>query len=109
MVFPSERIFELDFWTRGSLGEVPPANSSIGYQDFEVACVERGDKHRWFTDFYVTFFYQGKFYQVMYMEPASESQDGQDRWEFERTKEVDLPEVFRHSKTVEVVTYEEQP
>ena len=77
MVFPSENIFELDFWTHVT-GEVK-RKTDEPLKDYEVVCVERGDKHRWSTDFYVTFHYQGKFYQVLYMEPASESQDGQDR------------------------------
>lgn len=106
MVFQCENIFKLNFWTIDPLGEIT-RNTAKPLNDYEVVCVERGDKNRWSTDFYVTFHYQGKFYQALYMEPASESQDGQDRWEFEWAKEVDLPEVFRHSKMVEVVTYEE--
>lgn len=42
---------------------------------------ERGDKHRWYTVCDVVFKADdGLTYMVHYLEPATEMQDGQDRW-----------------------------
>ena len=42
---------------------------------------KRGDKHRWYTICEVVFKAKdGNYYMVDYMEPASEMQEGQDRW-----------------------------
>ena len=43
------------------------------------------DKHRWYNSFYVIFrdTVNDKLYSVYYMEPASEMQEDQDRWNVE--------------------------
>ncbi len=57
------------------------------------------DKHRWFNGIERVTEHNGKFYQHYYMEPASEMQDGQDRYSEDP---VECIEVERKTKTVEV-------
>lgn len=108
MRFPKESIMSLDFSLHVE-GEVPRSIIGENPPDYTVVHVERGSAHRWYIDYYITFVFQGKYYQVHYMHPASESQDGQDRWDFlyDRSEDVELPEVFRCVKMVEQVTYSE--
>lgn len=40
-----------------------------------------GDDHRWHTDRYYVFERDGRLFEFLYMEPATEMQDGQDVWE----------------------------
>ena len=40
-----------------------------------------GDKHRWHQDMYCVFTRDGKYYEFLYMDPATEMQEGQDCFE----------------------------
>lgn len=51
----------------------------LPYED--AISFKRADKHRWYTVCEVVFQADdGLFYMVDYLEPASENQEGQDRW-----------------------------
>ena len=42
---------------------------------------EEGNKHRWYTNRHIIFEKNGKFYEFIYMQPASELQEDQDIFE----------------------------
>ena len=72
----------------------------------DVISFERGDKHRWYTWCEVVFKAKdGNTYMVDYMEPATEMQEGQDRWYESNPGHVTATQV----EPVEVTTIEWRP
>lgn len=61
-----------------------------------------GDKHRWHTDEWFVFEQDGKFYEFLYMEPATEMQEGQDVWEDYYGEQIPCYEVIPVQKTTTV-------
>lgn len=63
------------------------------YYDEKYVAVEEGGDHRWWRPIYVTFSSDGKFYQFMYMQPLTEVQEDQDRFEVDRDGMIECYEV----------------
>lgn len=57
------------------------------------------DERRWSIDKAVVFEHEGSFWQVIYSDPATEMQEGQDVWDDQST--VTATQVEKHEVTVE--------
>lgn len=65
-------------------------------------------KHRWYNSYNIIFKIDeepDKFYSVYYMEPASECQDGQDRFNADKDGMVECYEVVPVKKIVEITEW----
>lgn len=68
-----------------------------------------GEPHRWYTVRHLVFEHEGKFWQVEYMDPSTEMQEGQARWDYDTD---DAPEGIVTATEVEkvpVITHEWKP
>lgn len=76
-----------------------------GADKWTVVTKEIGQKHRWYTDILVTFRQRsnpGPFWQFVFMDPATESQEGQDVFDIDADGMVECYEVFPREVTTTI-------
>lgn len=74
----------------------------VGVDGFIYHCNQDISEHRWYMAEWIIFEHEGQLYGADYMDPASESQDGQDRFDADLDDNIDVFPVKAATKTITI-------